>query len=136
MDNASAGTNDAARDHAGGLLDSLQQFAATVIDVLQTRVEIVATEFEEERERLRELVVFGFFALFFLGFGFLLLTLFVVVLFWDTYRVYAVGGFAIVYLGLGVFSAVTLRQRLRTRPRLFATTVAEFAKDRERLTRS
>jgi len=123
------------RDHAAGLFDSVRRFVATVLDVLQTRVEIVATEFEEERERLRELVVFGFFALFFLGFGFLLLTLFIVVLFWDSYRVYAVGGFALLYLGLGIFSAVTLRQRLKTRPRLFATTLAEFAKDRERLTR-
>ena len=124
------------RDRVAGLLDSLQRFVATVLDVLQTRVEIVATEFEEERERLRELVVFGFFALFFLGFGFLLLTLFIVVIFWDTYRVYAVGGFALLYLGLGIVSAVTLRQRLKTRPRLFATTLAEFSKDRERLTRS
>ncbi len=120
---------------ATGLLDSLQRFVATVLDVLQTRAEIVATELEEERERLRELIVFGSFALFFLGFGFLLLTLFIVVLFWDSYRVYALGGFALLYLGLGIFSAVTLRQRLKTRPRLFATTLAEFAKDRERLTR-
>jgi uncharacterized membrane protein YqjE len=124
------------RDHAAGLFDSIRRFIATVLEVLQTRAEIVATEFEEERERLRELVVFGFFALFFFGFGCLLLTLFIVVLFWDNYRVYAVGGFALLYLGLGTFSAVTLRQRLKTRPRLFATTLAEFAKDRDRLTRS
>lgn len=136
MDNTGQNPTDAARHHAVGLLDSLQQLVATVLDVFQTRAEIVATEFEEERERLRELVVFGVFALFCLGFGFLLLTLFIVVLFWDSYRVYAVGGFALVYLGLGIFSALTLRQRLKTRPRLFATTLAEFAKDRERLTRS
>jgi len=30
----------------------------TLLEILQTRVEIVATEFEEERVRLRELVVF------------------------------------------------------------------------------
>ncbi len=136
MDNTGKNPTDAVRDHAVGLLDSLQQLVATVLDVFQTRAEIVATEFEEERERLRELVVFGFFALFCLGFGFLLLTLFIVVLFWDSYRVYAVGGFALVYLGLGIVSALTLRQRLKSRPRLFATTLAEFAKDRERLTRS
>ena len=136
MDKTGDSASATSRDHAAGLFDSLRRFVATGLDLLRTRVEIVATEFEEERERLRELVVFGFFALFFLGFGFLLLTLFIVVLFWDTYRVYAVGGFALLYLGLGVFSAVTLRQRLKTRPRLFATTLAEFAKDSERLTRS
>jgi uncharacterized membrane protein YqjE len=125
--------NDTA-GHAQGLFDSLRQLVATVLDVLQTRAEIVVTEYEEERERIRELVLFGFSALFFFGFGFLLLTLFIVVLFWDNYRVYAVSGFAVLYLGLGVLSAVTLRRRLKTRPRLFATTLAEISKDRERLT--
>lgn len=135
MDSTGNHTTDAARDHAIGLIASLQQFVATALEVLQTRAEIVATEFEEERERLRELVVFGSVALFCLGFGFFFLTLFVVVLFWDSYRIYAVGGFALLYVGLGIFSAVSLRQRLKTRPRLFATTLAELAKDRERLTR-
>lgn len=121
--------------HATGLLDSIRRFVATVLEVLQTRAEIAVTEFEEERERIRELVLFGFLALFFFGFGFLLLTLFIVVLFWDSYRVYAVGGFAALYLGVGFYSAVTLRQRLKTRPRLFAATLAEISKDRDRLTR-
>jgi uncharacterized membrane protein YqjE len=136
VDNTGHNTTATAQDHAIGLLASLQQFVATVLELLQTRAEIVATEFEEERERLRELVVFGSVALFCLGFGFFFLTLFVVVLFWDSYRVYAVGGFALLYVGLGISSAVILRQRLKTRPRLFETTLAEFAKDRERLTRS
>lgn len=135
MDKTGESAGAAGKGPAAGLLGSLQRFVVTVIEVLQTRAEIAVTEFEEERERIRELVVFGFLALFFFGFGFLLLTLFIVVLFWDTYRVYAVGAFALLYLGLGMFSAVTLRRRLTTRPRLFATTLAELAKDRERLTR-
>lgn len=108
---------------------------AALLDILHTRIEIITTEFEEERERIRELVLYGFLALFFAAFGLLLLTLFVIVLFWDTHRVYAVGGFALLYLGLGALAAATLRRRLKTRPRLFATTLAELAKDRERLTR-
>lgn len=127
--------DDRAGRAGAGLLDSLQRMAGTLLDILRTRVEIVASEFEEERERIRELVLFGFLALFFAAFGFLLLTLFVIVLFWETHRVYAVGGFALLYLGLGVLAAATLRRRLKSRPRLFATTLAELAKDRERLTR-
>lgn len=118
-----------------GLFASLHQLVLTLLDILHTRVDLIATEFEEERERIRELVLFGFLALFFAAFGFLLLTLFVIVLFWDTYRVFAVGGFALLYLGLGTLAAATLRQRLKARPRLFAATLAELAKDRERLSR-
>jgi len=64
---------------------------ATLLEILQTRVEIVATEFEEERLRLRELVVFGILTLFFVGVGLTLLTLFVVVLYWDSHRIAVLG---------------------------------------------
>ncbi|OGI44826.1 MAG: hypothetical protein A2150_05950 [Candidatus Muproteobacteria bacterium RBG_16_64_11] len=117
-----------------GLLASLQRLVAALLEILQTRLEIVATEFEEERERIRELVLFGFLALFFTSFGLLLLTLFIVVLFWDTHRLYVLGGFTLLYLTLGFIAGAVLRQRLRTRPRLFAATLAELSKDRERLT--
>ncbi len=120
--------------HTTGLLASLQRLLATLLEIAQTRVAIVATEYEEERERIRELVVFGFLALFFASLGIVLLTLFVVMLFWETHRLYVMGGFALLYLGLGVATVVSLRRRLKSRPRLFATTLAEFAKDRDQLT--
>lgn len=119
--------------NASGLLASLRRLLATSLEILQTRVEIVATEFEEERERIRELVIFSFLTLFFTSIGLLLLTLFIVILFWETHRLYVLGGFALLYLTLGIVAGAILRQRLRTRPRLFATTVAELSRDRERL---
>jgi uncharacterized membrane protein YqjE len=119
---------------AGGLLASLQRLLATLLDIVQTRVAIVATEFEEERVRLRELVVFGFVALFFVNLGIVLFTLFVVMLFWESHRLYVMGGFALLYLGVGVVAGISLRHRLKSRPRLFATTLAELSKDRDQLT--
>jgi uncharacterized membrane protein YqjE len=118
---------------ASGLLGSLRRLLATLLEILQTRVAIVATEFEEERERIREMVIFSFLALFFTSFGLLLLTLFIVVVFWETHRLAVLGGFALLYLTLGIVAGAVLRQRLRTRPRLFATTLAELSRDRERL---
>jgi uncharacterized membrane protein YqjE len=119
---------------AGGLLASLQRLLATLLDIVQTRVAIVATEFEEERVRLREMVVFGLVALFFVSLGIVLLTLFVVMLFWETHRLYVMGGFALLYLGLGVVAGISLCHRLKSRPRLFAATLAELSKDRDQLT--
>ena len=119
---------------AGGLLASLQRLLATLLDIVQTRVAIVATEFEEERVRLRELVVFGFVALFFVNLGIVLFTLLVVMLFWESHRLYVMGGFALLYLGVGIVAGMSLRHRLKSRPRLFATTLAELSKDRDQLT--
>jgi len=131
MSDTDSGTSTS---RATGLFASLQQLLATMLGILQTRVEIVATEFEEERERIRELVVFGFVALFFVNLGVVLLTLFTVMLFWETHRLYVLGGFAVLYLGLGLFTATILRRRHRSRPRVFATTLAELSKDRDQLT--
>lgn len=106
---------------------------ATLLEILQTRVEIVATEFEEERVRLRELVVFGFLTLFFVSVGLTLVTLFVVTLYWDTHRLAVLGWVAVVYLGLGGLAAFLLYRRLKSRSRLFATTLSELSKDRDQL---
>jgi len=117
-----------------GLLSSLQRLITTLLEILQTRVEIVATEFEEERVRLRELVVFGVLTLFFVSVGLTLVTLFVVSLYWDTHRMEVLGSISLLYLGLGGVTGICLYRRLKSRPRLFATTVSELAKDREKLT--
>ncbi|MEK7758792.1 MAG: phage holin family protein [Pseudomonadota bacterium] len=119
--------------HSPGLLTSLQRLMATLLELLQTRVEIVATEFEEERVRLRELVVFGILTLFFVSVGLTLATLFVVALYWDTHRLAVLGGVALLYLGLGGFTGICLYRRLKSRPRLFSTTLSELEKDRDQL---
>jgi uncharacterized membrane protein YqjE len=116
-----------------GLLASLQRLMETLLEILQTRVEIVANEFEEERVRLRELVVFGVLTLFFVSVGLTLVTLFVVSLYWDTHRLQVLGGIAMLYLGLGGLTGFILYRRLKSRSRLFATTLSELEKDRDQL---
>lgn len=125
---------DAESGRATGLLASLRRLLATGADILHTRLELLSVELEEGGGHLRALLLYALVALFFLGFGLLLLTLFVVVLFWDTHRVSVLGGITVVYLAIGAGAALMFRHRLKTRPRLFAATLAELDKDRERLT--
>jgi uncharacterized membrane protein YqjE len=113
-----------------GLFASLPRLLTTTIEILHTRVDIVVTELEEERERMRELVVFGVLTLFFASFGLVLLTLFIIVVLWDAYRVYAVGGFALLYIGLGILAGVEVRRRLKAQPRLLATILEDVSKGR------
>jgi uncharacterized membrane protein YqjE len=119
---------------AAGLLASLRRLLATGAGILQTRLELLAVELEEEGERLRGLLLHALVALFFLGFGILLLTLFMVVVFWDTHRVAVLGAVTAAYLSIGVYATLMVRYKLKTRPRLFAATLAELGKDREYLT--
>lgn len=119
---------------ATGLLAALQRLLATFANILHTRIEILSTELEEEGERIRQLFMYGLVSLFFLGLGLLLATVFVVVAFWETHRLYVLAGFTVFYLGIGVIAALVARHKIKTRPRLFSATLSELGKDRERLT--
>ncbi len=91
-----------------GILDSLKACLATWVELFRTRMEIVSTEFEEEKVRLSEIILFGAVALFLLGFGLILLTFLVVAIFWDgPYRLPVLGAFTFVYLMLGAAAALS-----------------------------
>lgn len=117
-----------------GLLASLRNLAATAVGVLQTRLELLATEVEEERLRLLQIVFWAVIAVFFLVLGILMVTLFFVVLFWDTHRVLVTGILAALFLALGVVTGLAVRSRARAKSKLFSASLAELAKDREQLT--
>ena len=117
-----------------GLLASLRNLAATAVGILQTRLELLATEVEEERLRLLQIVFWAVIAVLFLVLGILMATLFFVVLLWDTHRVLVTGMLAALYLALGVVIGLAVRSRARAKSKLFSASLAELAKDREQLT--
>lgn len=116
-----------------GLWASLQRLLATSAEILHTRVDILATELEEEGLRVKELLLYERVSLFFLGLGLLLATLFVILAFWDSHRLSVLAAFAVFYLAIGVGTALVARHKLKTRPRLFSATLSELGKDRDRL---
>ncbi|MEW6156958.1 MAG: phage holin family protein [Verrucomicrobiota bacterium] len=115
------------------LFETLRGLLNTWVGLLRTRVEIISTELEEERERLEEIVLLAVAMAFCVSLGVLLLTLFVVILFWETYRLQVLVGFALLYLALGLAAALKMRQKVRAKPKLFSTTLAELAKDQAHL---
>lgn len=118
---------------AGGLMSSMQRLLGSLLSVVQTRIEIVATELEEERERVKGLVLYGVFALVFISLGMITLTVFVALWLWESYGVHALGVIGVVLLGTGIAIALRARRNERARPRLFATTLAELRKDHQTL---
>lgn len=126
--------NDPAPASPGRLLTAIRDLALTVVALLQTRLEIFASEVDEERLRLREFLWFAVATVFCLGFAIVLAAVFIVALLWDRFGVFAIGGLCLVFLALGTGLAMTLRKRTGSRPRLFAATLGELAKDRKRLT--
>jgi uncharacterized membrane protein YqjE len=116
-----------------GLLHSLRRVLAGVIEIVQTRIELVITELEEQRLRTGQIAATEFFALFFLAMAIILGTLTVVMLFWQTNPMAVLAGFTALYLALAIIAAVVLRTRLKARPRLLSATLAELLRDRDHL---
>lgn len=116
-----------------GLWRALKALLAALSAALHTRLDLFATELEEERERLKRTLVLTLLLFFGLGFGFILLTVFLVALFWERGWLAALGALAAVYLTVGIVAAFKLRSRILTRPGLFPATLGELAKDRDRL---
>jgi len=117
----------------GGLAHSMRRLAGTVVAILQTRLELLGTELEEEKLRLGSVLVYAGAAFFLLGFGIVLLALFLTVLLWDSNRLLALGAFTAVFLVGGAAAAALAARRARAGSKLFAASLAELARDRESL---
>jgi uncharacterized membrane protein YqjE len=116
-----------------GLTASLRALGATLVELLGTRAELAVVELRQEGERKKEMIVLAAAGALFLALGLLVATLFVIVLFWDTHRLPAIGGVAIVYLALSGAAFVRLRYKAAGNPPPFEATLREFAADREML---
>ena len=116
-----------------GLMGSIRQLLSTVTSIASTRLELLANELQEERLRLTQMLLFTLFALFCFGVGILLLTAFIVVLFWDDHRLAVLGVLSALFFALGILTAMLLRNKAQAKSGLFSASLAELAKDREQL---
>ena len=117
-----------------GIMDSLRTTLATVSRLVRTRLEIISLELEEQREWLQSLVLLAVTGLFCVTMGMVMVTLFVVALFWESHPLAVLGGFSALYLGVGVWAVLTFRTKMHSRPKMFATTNGELLKDESQLT--
>ena len=116
-----------------GLLDSLSMLAATLVAIAHTRLSLLASDLEEEREHVFSLLVLVLASIFCLVVGVVLGTLLLVVAFWDTHRLLVLGALAGVFLAAGMAAWAFAMHKARTKPRLFAASLAELLKDRQHL---
>jgi uncharacterized membrane protein YqjE len=113
-----------------GLFASLRGLAATGLALLQTRLELLAVELQEEKLRLANVAAFGTAAVIFLAAGIVFLAIFLTVLFWDSNRLLALGVFTTLFLGGGFVCLLVARRHAQTPSGLFAASLAELVKDR------
>ncbi len=115
-----------------GLFASLSRLLATVLHMAQVRLQLLGTEVELEKRRLFDGLLWAGIAIVVLALGLVLLCGFVVLLFWDGYRLAAVGAMALLFLLGGGFMLSHARRRLQNRSRskgMFDESLAELKRD-------
>lgn len=113
--------------------DSAMRLAASLLAIAQTRIQLAATEVEEESVRYFSYLMMSLATMFCLGMAIALAALLLVVLYWDTHRV---GILLTLIAAFGIAGAVIglqLRARYRAKPRLLGGTLDELAHDNQML---
>lgn len=125
--------SDTANQPGEGLFTSLKNLTVTLIAIIHTRLELLSTDLEEGRERFISLLAMIFVALFCLCFGAVLLTILIVVVFWDTYRLLALGSLTGLFIISGAVLGALAVRALKSMPRMFEASLAELIKDHQEI---
>ena len=120
---------DQTQHSAEGLLGSLRSLSGLVVAIAHNRLNLLSTDLEIARERTVSVLIMVLVALFCLCFGALLLALFVVVIFWDTHRLLALGSVTGLFLLVGGVYLWRVLTALKRMPATFEASLAELAKD-------
>jgi uncharacterized membrane protein YqjE len=111
------------------ILESIGRLGATLVAIVQTRLELAAVEVEEESVRYLGYLLLSLLALFLFGIAIVLLAFFVILLFWDSHRMEAVLGLALAFAAGGAWLGARVRSSFGRKPRLLSHTFAELNKD-------
>ena len=122
------------RPASGGLFHSLRALAATSLGMVQLRLELFGTELEAEKLRLFDALWRVGLGLLLLGVAAVLAAAFVLLLFWDSYRLVALGTMILIFVGGGAGLLWWARAGLQAEEGgPFALSLAELQRDLEGL---
>ena len=113
-------------------MESVKRLLDTLFAIVATRLELLSNELQEERLYLTRMLFISMAALFCFGLAVLLLTVFIVVLFWDDHRLVVLGALSAAFFALGTLLVMLVRGKARAKTKLFSASLSELVKDRER----
>ena len=118
-----------ARASEPGFLESLRGAGATLVEIASVRAALFGVELREEIERRKRSFALAACASVLLHLALLLVTFLVAAIFWDTYRITAIGVMAGAYLMAAGLILLVLRVEATASGRAFAASLAELEND-------
>ena len=117
-----------------GLLVSLRRLIATALEIGQVRLALLGVELEQEKLRIFDGLAWAALALLLLGIGVTLGVGLLLLLFWDGYRIAALGVLCTLFLAGGVLAARLARGRMSNPTgSAVAASLEELSRDRAAL---
>ncbi len=113
----------------GGIFSAATGLFKTLRDVVENRIELFLLELKVERARLFDALLLAAVGIVCAFMALIMITLIVLVVFWETHRLLVLGVVTTVYAGAAVAAFTTLRARLQ-RWRAFTATLEQIKKDR------
>lgn len=111
----------------------IRRILASLLGTLRVRLELAGIELQDEIDHVVRAVAMALAGALLLCIGVAFGAIAVIVALWDTHRVFALAGFAVLFAGGGALLLWLLARVSRDRPPMFAETVAQFEQDRQRL---
>ncbi|MBW8897874.1 MAG: phage holin family protein [Massilia sp.] len=116
-----------------GFLAAGGRIVTTIVAMAGTRLELAAVEFQEDARRLLGHLAWTLLAVFLAAGALLLAALFVIAIFWDSYRLQAVGGMAVLFGALAGIILMKVRASMNAQAPLLSATLAELRNDMDYL---
>lgn len=111
----------------------LRRLGTSLLTLGRIRLELLAIEVQEEKDRIAGLLVWSVLAALLAGFGLLMLLVLVTVALWDSYRLLALGGSTLVLIAAAVFSVLKVKALAAQPATLFQSSLAELREDAQAL---
>lgn len=115
------------------IVESVSRLAGTFIAILQTRLELIGVEVEEESLRFFSYLILALAAMFCIGMALLLGVVLTIVIYWDTQRMGVLITLMVLFALSGAAIMFGVRRNYRMRPRILSHTLKELSRDIERL---
>lgn len=112
------------------MFESLRQLLSQLLALLQVRVELLTTELSGEVRRAAVILVWAAVALLFGALGMLMVTVTILLAFWEQHRLLAAGLVTLLFFAVAALALWQVVRRVRGRKPLLAASLEELRRDR------
>ncbi|OZA06097.1 MAG: hypothetical protein B7X95_04155 [Methylophilaceae bacterium 17-44-8] len=112
-----------------GLFASLSGLGATLVAMMQTRLQLLANDLEEDSAHLLHIAKLTLIMLFCFGIAIILLTILISVIFWDSHRILVLSTLLGFFVISGLLIGAYTNSKIKQKPTLFASSLSELSKD-------